>query len=551
MLGGRSRDAARLCRNLVHMIRVRLQFRRAGSPTRPLAELGYRPRPAAFLLSLGIHAAFAFGLLHPTGDYTPASQDASVLRYRVTMLPPEERKLIWYPPRNPLPDISPVGPALQGPLRGRQKSAGETIIAVSKRPNAGKQLIWLPAPELPKPVEHRLPNMVMLAPQPAPPPPRRVFTPPMPPARPQPPAAPTLEAPAIQVAGAPARPALSPLQGLPKTAPKPAPKPFVPPSRPPKLPYGPAPVIDAPPPPISNVKPGGELGAWPGATSGARRRFVPPPPPAGAGNGAGTSGGAVAEAPPNLSPGSQTETVNMAVVGLNPAAALQGPLPQHSQPGNFSTAPNTGAPGGGNGEVAGIRVPGLTVRGGGAGSATQGPAPAPPPVAAAPQRVVVFETRLLQYAPPLSAPLRPSARTLPAPIEARFASRPVYTLVIEKPNLPEYADDWILWFAESEPLGGADPQMRAPVPFRKLEVAGQGPRKNGLPRNQRVRLALRIGTDGKPDLVAVLGALAPDLAQQAIEDLRKWEFRPALRNGRPVAVDAVLEIPFSGVPVSR
>jgi len=536
----------------MHMIRVRLQLRRAGSPTRPLAELGYRPRPAAFLFSLAIHAACAFGLLHPPlSYYPPTSQDSSVLRYRVTMLPPEERKLIWYPPRKPLPDISPTQAAPRGPFRGLQKSAGETLIATSKRPNAGKQLIWLPAPEIAKPVEHRLPNLVVLTPQPAPPPPRRIFTPPPPSPRPQPAAAPTLEAPAIQVAGAPRSPALSPLQGLPKTVPKPAPKTFVPPTQPPKLAYGPAPVIDAAPPPISGAKPSGELGAWPGAPGAPRRRFVPPPPSAGVGNGAGSNGGAVVEAPPNLPPGGPAGAVNMAVVGLNPAGALQGPLPQHSQPGNFSTAPNKGAPGGGNGEVGELRVPGLTVRGGGAGSAAQGAASSPPPVAAAPQRVVVFETRLLQYAPPLSAPLRPAARTLPAPIEARFASRPVYTLVIEKPNLPEYADDWILWFAEAQPTGGTDPQMRAPVPFRKLEAAGQGPRKNGLPRSQRVRLAVRIGTDGKPDSVTVLGSLAPELAQLAIEDVRKWEFRPALRNGQPVVVDAVLEIPFSGAPASR
>jgi len=516
------------------------------------AGLGYRPHPAAFLLSLAIHAAFGYGLLHPPLGHIPTARDPSVPRYRVTMLPPEERKLIWYPPKKSLPNISPAQPNLRAPLRGLQKSAGEAIIATSRQPNAGKQLIWLPAPQIQKPAERPLPNLVVLATAQspvAPPPPRRVFTPPSP-SRPQPAAVPTLEAPSIQVAGHPPAPALAPLQGIPKGVPKPAPKPFTPPSQKPKLPYGQAPVIDAAPPQISAAKPGGDLGAWPGVPGGARRQFVPPPPSV-AGAGSGGSGAALVDAPPNLPPGNPQGGVNMAIVGLNPASTLDGPLPQYSQPGNFSTAPKTGAPGGGTGEVADIRVPGLTVRGGSPGSTAQGAPSAAPSVTGMPQRVVVFETRLLQYAPPLSAPLRPSSRTLPPAIEARFASRPVYTLVIEKPNLPEYADDWVMWFAESHPANGANPQMRAPVPFRKLEIAGQGPRKNGLPQNQRVRLAARIGTEGKLESITVLGSIPPDLAQLAIEDLRKWEFRPALRNGQPVEVDAVLEIAFSGLRVSR
>jgi hypothetical protein len=31
---------------------------------------------------------------------------------------------------------------------------------------------------------------------------------------------------------------------------------------------------------------------------------------------------------------------------------------------------------------------------------------------------------------------------------------------------------------------------------------------------------------------------------KAIEELETWEFQPALRNGEPIEVDVVLEIPF-------
>jgi len=38
------------------------------------------------------------------------------------------------------------------------------------------------------------------------------------------------------------------------------------------------------------------------------------------------------------------------------------------------------------------------------------------------------------------------------------------------------------------------------------------------------------------------------LDQSAQEAVSKWEFEPALRNGQPVEVDALIEVPFRLAP---
>ena len=48
--------------------------------------------------------------------------------------------------------------------------------------------------------------------------------------------------------------------------------------------------------------------------------------------------------------------------------------------------------------------------------------------------------------------------------------------------------------------------------------------------------------------VELLQHLDPRLDRSAAEALGKWEFEPARRNGIPVDVDAVFEIPFRLAP---
>ena len=84
--------------------------------------------------------------------------------------------------------------------------------------------------------------------------------------------------------------------------------------------------------------------------------------------------------------------------------------------------------------------------------------------------------------------------------------------------------------------------MRAPAPLRKTlreAVQPAGPGAEGW-----VQVAAVIGKDGKIRAITPLPGRTPAVATKAAEDLMNWEFRPASRNGEPIDVDVVIEIPF-------
>jgi TonB family protein len=61
-----------------------------------------------------------------------------------------------------------------------------------------------------------------------------------------------------------------------------------------------------------------------------------------------------------------------------------------------------------------------------------------------------------------------------------------------------------------------------------------------------VQLGATIDPGGRVSAAKVLRAGTMDewFRQKAIEELQMWEFQPALRNGAPIEVDIVVEIPF-------
>jgi TonB family protein len=61
----------------------------------------------------------------------------------------------------------------------------------------------------------------------------------------------------------------------------------------------------------------------------------------------------------------------------------------------------------------------------------------------------------------------------------------------------------------------------------------------------RVSLVLVIDAQGNVSDVSVLKPLPFGLAEQAIETVRTWKFRPATRNGAPVQVRVTVEVSFS------
>jgi TonB family protein len=132
---------------------------------------------------------------------------------------------------------------------------------------------------------------------------------------------------------------------------------------------------------------------------------------------------------------------------------------------------------------------------------------------------------------------------IPRRIEERFQGRYVYTLVIPIENLPVYQGDWIVWFAEKSQRPGDTPLMRAPMPFRKLEPVGGMAARN---RNeQRLQFTGTITREGKIEGISMLTSPGSAFEKAVIQDLASWDFKPATRDGLPVDIDIVVEIPFN------
>jgi TonB family protein len=284
------------------------------------------------------------------------------------------------------------------------------------------------------------------------------------------------------------------------------------------------------------------------------RAFVPPSAPSGTGritDGA-AAGPPLLEAPALDVAGMPSANVNVAVIGLNPAGRLSGPLPETSREATFSAGPdaNGGAGGGAASPGSALSVPGLLVRGGGPQSAAP---PNPLLIArAAPTSRESLEAAI-RAGHAMSAndppPDPPSAEIhLAPPPDPQFNGRDVYTLAVQMPNITSYAGSWIMWFAERSPAGPRGGRgLRPPVPLHKVDpkylAAAIADRVEG-----KVQLAGVIRANGRVDLLRVLKGVDPRLDRSAEEALLKWEFEPAERNGTPVEVDLVAEIPFLLAP---
>lgn len=242
--------------------------------------------------------------------------------------------------------------------------------------------------------------------------------------------------------------------------------------------------------------------------------------------------------PPRSIPDSNTSqsgnaSVDIAVASLHPSENLDAPLPNSDRQARFSKAPNQGPAASGGKSEASVTVPDLTVR-------QPKPDTAPPP----PTKQILY-TDLIRGIPvsTLSAPLRPSSRSIPKALEARFQGRDVYTIVIPMENMPAYSGDWIMWFADRQSNAGRTPLVRAPIPVRKVEVVDQTPSSGRV--GARIQLAATLRANGRLDDVTILSEASLAVQRAVSQDVISWEFQPATRDGVAVETDVVLEIPFS------
>jgi hypothetical protein len=487
-------------------------------------------------------------------------ESAHISQYQVLMLPkpePHQRKVLWYVFRKPVPEVAAAKPfgAAKTP-QGEKDPLGRTIVAHSLSPASKKQVIWQPRHPEPIPEDIPAPNVADMPPEPTPV--RKAelkqFTPP-PPARPKSDPAPVVEPPP------PARSSVADLkdeqilrelrrQAL-EQAKRPSLRQFTPPSaeRPKTTP---ALVLEPPPPEhaaaadLGDERILGELQRQ-GLAQGKRpplKQFVAPTSQPGAsqpGNGSGSS--KVIE-PPSL-PGvaGSGGSGQGVIIGLNPADRFTVPIPLGSRSGEFSRAPSAGPPSSGSSTSPDApRVPGVTSRG---SSGLPMEAKAAPSEGAVPERRILKEVSLPPMNRSMSAPLRPSSRTVPATVEARFAHRDIFVLVIPGPKLPGYSGNWVLWFGARQADVGSVARILAPVPARKEDRSGDDGSAPDSAGKGIVQFEAVLDSKGRVLAPRVLsGSGSEPFRRRALAELKTWEFKPTLRNGEPIEVDAVIEIGF-------
>jgi TonB family protein len=272
--------------------------------------------------------------------------------------------------------------------------------------------------------------------------------------------------------------------------------------------------------------------------------FSPPP----AKRAAQESAPAIANPAPAVTRPGASGTESFAIAGLDPSKFTGIPAPPASHAAGFSGGPEVHPDPGGaaSNDKAGLVVPGLTAGGGVRDSL---PTVAPAPEASARSRLLA-ELRSPVSPHPL-APYNPNApkalRVSSAP-DPRLEGRVIYTMAIQMPNVTSHSGSWMVWFAERIPEPGAPlATVRPPVPLHKVDPAYIRSAVDDRVEGD-VKLAAVIGKDGRVDRIEILSGIDARLDHSAEEALGKWLFEPALRDGAPVDVDAVFEVPFRLAP---
>jgi TonB family protein len=123
-----------------------------------------------------------------------------------------------------------------------------------------------------------------------------------------------------------------------------------------------------------------------------------------------------------------------------------------------------------------------------------------------------------------------------------FQDRKFYAMTLNVPNLNSAGGSWVMHFAELKdvekpgdlvaPVATHEVDPGYPIELMRQNVQGT------------VMLSAVIRSDGSVGEVQILRGVDDRLDEYASAALSRWRFRPATRNGDPVALQAVVMIPF-------
>ncbi|HKN23272.1 MAG TPA: TonB family protein [Candidatus Acidoferrum sp.] len=144
--------------------------------------------------------------------------------------------------------------------------------------------------------------------------------------------------------------------------------------------------------------------------------------------------------------------------------------------------------------------------------------------------------------PPNFAALPPGA-----PPEQIFSSHHVYSMNVDMPNLNSVTGSWIIHFSEMHLPGVARTNglVNAPGPLRKVDPKYPQDLVQEHVEGEVILYGV-IRPDGSVDSIQIVRSLDKQLDANAVEALSQWKFRPATKDGQPVALEAIVHIPFRG-----
>ncbi len=332
-----------------------------------------------------------------------------------------------------------------------------------------------------------------------------------------------------------------------------------------------APALPMPVQRASGVENTGRMAALTRATPGAGA--APPPVPSAPSASAGSGGSGVQAAS------------RLIALGLEPAA-VAGPIvsPGGNRRGEFAAGPTgtPGAPGtpdisgggdghggtgsgtqGGLGNGTGAIPAGIYVGPGPAGTPTAQVtgtgSPQTPPIGARRNASVgqpstrqvlmaaMSRPKLTDLAPDHSPgtadPTAPSSVKHDTIEDSVFGNKKYYSMILNMPNLTSAGGSWIIRFAELHDTNRAG-ELTAPVAIIKVDPAYPSEAIRNKIEGTVVLYAV-IRSDGTVGAVRVLRGVEQQLDANACEALLHWHFRPATKNGAPVDLESVVQIPFA------
>ena len=149
-------------------------------------------------------------------------------------------------------------------------------------------------------------------------------------------------------------------------------------------------------------------------------------------------------------------------------------------------------------------------------------------------------------APPRVDPNRKPATVIDHPLtdaeKKVFGGRRFYSMTLNMPNLNSAGGSWIVRFAELKE-GPRKGELFSPVMTRKADPAYPAELQRANVQGT-VTLYAIIHSDGSVRDIRVLDSVDDQLDRFASEALARCRFEPGLKDGEPVALEAVVMVPF-------